>query len=497
MGNSKYLKNSLFSVMQTVITAISALVIFKLSASEVGLSVTGLWSYLASIIAITGFGSFGFANALLFYLPQYTTLKQYDRISDLVNTTFLSTFVLTAILCIVAYFIFYFTIPATVEAGLVPIANKILPLVLLSLFFLGLSSTYFSVLDGMMLMHLRAKIYIAGSLVFLFFGFFLIKKIGIIGIPIAQAAQSVTLLIAGFIAVKKHQPHYQFSLRPNKKIFSEIFKYGFNFQLISVTQILADPFIKTMVTKFAGPANTAIFDITMKILAAIRGLLISANQIVVPQVTVFNTLKNSSRLITFYKTNFKLIFLLGIIFFLTPLAFSDLFVDILFQKQVFNGTFILYNVALALFINALAFPAHFQYLGIGKLKWLVINNSVTALLMLISAPLIGYFAEGIYVVMAWSVPTIVGPIILINALNKEYNISTFKMIDRSSIFLLCAFALVILLNYNVSRWSTLENKPIQKILLQVAIYIAILFYPVLSNITFKKIVTRIKYRYGQ
>lgn len=497
MANTKLLKNSSFSVLQTIVTAITALVIFKLMALELGLAITGVWSYLASVIAITSFGSFGFANALLYYIPKYYTLHQYDRISNLINTTLYSIIGLTFILCFIAYLIFHFTIPFTVDDTLIPVANRLLPIVIFAFFFSGISSTYLSVLDGMMLMHLRAKITIAGSILFLILAFFFIKIFGIIGVPLAQAIQNVFMLAVSYILVKKNQHYYRFSITFDKQVFREIFRYGFKFQLISITQILADPFIKSMITKFAGTANTAIFDIIVKMLGAVRGLLISANQIIVPQVTVFNTLNNNSRLVTFYKTNFKIILLVGIILFFTPLAFSELFLTFLFNSTDFNSAFVLFNVSIALFVNALAFPAHFQYLGIGKLKWLVINNSITALLMLIAAPLLGYFAEGIYVVMAWSVPTVIGPIILMYAFSKEHKISTLQMIDKKAILFILAFVIVIVINYNLREWKGFNESRLAMYGAQALIYTSLLAYPILSNITLKKIIARIRYRYAK
>jgi len=497
MAKSKLLKNSSFSVLQMIITAIVALILFKLMVSELGLEITGLWSYLSSLTAITAFGSFGFSNSLLYYIPKYTASKRQDQISSLVNTTFYSIFGLTSLLCLLAYLIFHFTIPFTINASIVPLANKLLPVVLASFFFSGLSSTFLSVLDGMILMHIRAKINIAGTIIFLIAGFVLIRQFGIMGVPLAQLCQNVFLLLAGFFYVKKHQPHYHFSLRFSRSTFREIFKYGFNFQLISVTQILAEPYIKSMLTKYAGTANVAIFDICQKIFGAGRGLIISANQTIVPHITVFKTLDHHTRLITFYKTNFRVILLLGAILFLAPLAFFNTLNLALFHSTGFNYTFILFNISIALFINALAFPAHFQYLGIGKLKWLVINNSVTALIMLISAPLIGHFIGGVYIVMAWSVPTLIGPVILMMAYSLEYHVSTIKTLGKDMLILLVALALVICINYNLTGHGYFKNSPVTLFCLHLAVFAGVLAYPVFTNITIKKIATRIRRRYGK
>ncbi len=322
MKNSRILKNSSFSVLQTIVTAVAALLLFKLMVAHAGLKITGLWSYLSSVNAITAFGSYGFANALLYYVPKFQMQQGENKITDLINTTFFSVAGFTSILCILSYIIFHFVIPLTIEKSLTGEAFKLLPFVILSFFFSGLSSTYLSVLDGLILMHMRAKITITGSFIFLVSGSILLFKIGIVGIPIAQLIQNIFLLITSFFVVKKRMPSYKFSFIFNTHIFKNIFRYGFNFQVMSVTQIISDPFMKSMITKFAGSGYTAMFDFCIKLLSVFRSLLISANLSIVPQITIFNTSGKQSEIKRYYKANFQLVLIAGIIFFFIAIGNS-------------------------------------------------------------------------------------------------------------------------------------------------------------------------------
>ena len=135
MKNSKLFKNSWFSVFQTIVVAIVAILLFKLMVVHLGLKITGLWSYLSSLTAITAFGSSGFANALLFFIPKYQFAQNDANVKTLINTSFVAVLSISIVLCILAYSIFIYIIPFTVNADMVSIANSLLPYIVLSFFF--------------------------------------------------------------------------------------------------------------------------------------------------------------------------------------------------------------------------------------------------------------------------------------------------------------------------------------------------------------------------
>ncbi len=496
MKDSKIFKNSSFSVLQTIAMAIAALLLFKLMVVHLGLKVTGLWSYLSSLTAITAFGSSGFANALIFFIPKYQSGYDDSKVKSLINTSFVAVSAISILLCILAYGIFIYVIPFTVSADLVHIANSLLPYIVLSFFFSSLAANYLSVLDGLMLMHVRSKINMAGAFIFLLAGFILLLKVGIIGIPIAQLIQNIFLLASSFIAVKKQIPSYKFSVEFNKGVFKSVFKYGFSFQLLSITQI-SDPFMKAMITKYSGSGTTAIFDFCVKLLSVFRSLIISANLSIVPQISIFKALGKLSRIKTFYRANFKLVLLLSLVLFLSPLVLTDT-VSIFFLDKTSNDfNFILYNVAIGFLINALAFPAHFHNLGTGHLKWNVINNFVTTILIFILAPLLGKYMGGKYIVMSWSIAAIIGSIVLIASYSSQSKISIFSFFNRNILMIIASIFCAGILNKYLNELPIIKSSPLTIFctnLLTLALFIS---YPLYKNVTICKIKNRIMAKYSK
>ena len=460
-----------------------------------GLKITGLWSFLSSINAITGFGSFGFANALLFYIPKYQLENDDKKVSSLINTSFFSVLFFTTTLCALSFVIFGLIIPHTVETEFINQAYRLLLFVILSFFFSGLSATYLSILDGLMLMHIRAKINMAGSFVFLITGYILLLKIGIAGIAIAQLVQNIFLLITSFLFVQRHIPSYRFSISFNRPVFKNIFRYGFNFQVISITQIISDPFMKSMITRYAGMHNTAIFDFCIKLLSVFRSLLISANQSIVPQITVYKAIGNQKRIQIFYKANFKLVLFASVILFLSPVAMSDS-ISLFFLGHTSNDfNFILLNVSLGLLINAIAIPAHFYYLGTGNLKWNVINNIVTAALILIFTPLIGEMIGGVYVVVCWSIAAIIGSSILITAINKENSFSRLPLFGTNTVVLFFLIVFAVILNHYINQLPVIKQSHSALIIINLLILIGCLSYPIFKDTTVKKILKTLRRNY--
>jgi O-antigen/teichoic acid export membrane protein len=236
-----------------------------------------------------------------------------------------------------------------------------------------------------------------------------------------------------------------------------------------------------MITKFGGAAYTAIFDFIIKLLSISRNLIIAANQTIVPQLTIYTGLKKVTTLKTLYKANFKTVLFLSILLFLTPLAFSDA-LSIFFLNEKSNlFCFILLNVSLGLLINAFALPAHFHFLGIGQIRWNVLNNILTATLMLVSAPLLGYFFQAKYIVLSWSISTMAGPILLMYVMHKQYKLSLHIFYSWHNLLLIISIIIAIIVNKFVANGILSTNQVYINVAVSLIVYLAIVVLPIKSH----------------
>jgi O-antigen/teichoic acid export membrane protein len=408
MSNSGLIKNSTYSVIQTITVSLSTLLIYKLLIYNFGLNQTGLWSYLASILTITSMGSIGFANSLIYYVPKYLIENDFSGLKTLINTSLIFTTIFTVVLCIITYFIFYIIIPFTIDKEFVYSANQLLFYIVISFFLSGISNTFLAVIDASGLMYKRSKIIIICTAIYLLLCILMIQKWGIIAIPLADIIKNALIIILSFNVVKQNIPSYSLQVSIDKKALTSIFKYGYKFQIISITQIISDPFFKSLVTKFSGTGTTAIFDICLKLLAASRQILIAINQSITPAVATLNTKKQLENISSLFISNFKMTYLVGIFLLLSPFMFSDVLSILMLgsSNSIFNFTLICLGVAL--FVNTISTPAHFVCLGTGKLKWTMLNNIISSGLMFLITPLIGVLIGGNFIILGWAIPTIVG-----------------------------------------------------------------------------------------
>lgn len=479
-------------MLQTVSMSLAALILFKLMVTYAGLRETGLWSLLSSVTTITGIGSFGFANALLYYVPRFLLEQKAEQpVGRLINTGLVAVAGTTLLLCLAAYLIFRVLIPVTVEKELVEKGLTMLPFVIGAFFVSGPATTYMTVLDGLQLMHIRARIQMLGSIIFLLLGWIFLMNWGISGVPLAQLAQQLFLLAAGLLFTQKKLPGYRLLPQFDRGTFNTIFRYGFNFQVISLTQIVSDFFMKSMLTRFAGSTYTALFDFSIKLLSFFRVLLISANQTIVPKVTEFKTLKKSSRIVTFYKANFRVISLLSVLLFLFPVALSDSISLIFLNQTGGDFNFILLQVALGLMVNAMAFPAHFHYMGKGQVRWNVINNLVAAFIILVGTPLLGMTLGGKYLVLSWSVAAAIGSLILLLAFKRENGISLRPFADRQFFGLLGGMVLAAVVNHNLMRHPLLAGKPLAGLLAGCIVLASCMAYPLWSSNSIRKMIGKL------
>jgi hypothetical protein len=83
------------------------------------------------------------------------------------------------------------------------------------------------------------------------------------------------------------------------------------------------------------------------------------------------------------------------------------------------------------------------------------------------------------------------------AYSLEYHVSTIRTLGKDMLVLLIALALVIVINYNLESYGYFKNSPVTLFCLHLAVFAGVMAYPVLTNITIKKIATRIRRKYAK
>jgi O-antigen/teichoic acid export membrane protein len=265
-------------------------------------------------------------------------------------------------------------------------ARALLPYALTTLVIGALSGVCLSALDGCQRMDLRAILGTTGSLVQLISAYCLVPRLALLGLAIGQVIQSVAVFVAGIALLLKLVGPGLYDFKGwRKSTFVELIRYGTGFQAAAFGQILFEPAVKAILTRYSGLEFTGYYEMANRMILQLRSLLVSAYQSLVPYVA--GALKSEEELRGIYISSYRLLF------FFAALGFGFVGLVLPFALQLWLGRFVPRFIEigelclLGWALNTLNTPAYFIFLGIGKLRWPVLAHTV-----------IGVFSAGLGIV---------------------------------------------------------------------------------------------------
>jgi O-antigen/teichoic acid export membrane protein len=295
----------------------------------------------------------------------------------------------------------------------------------------SLSGVTLSALDGCQRMDLRAVLGITGSLVQLVSAYCLVPRLALLGLAIGQVMQSVVVLLSGiFLLLKLIGPELYDFRGWRKSIFMELIRYGTGFQAAAVGQILFEPAVKAILTRYSGLEFTGYYEMANRMVLLLRSVLVSAYQSLVPYVA--SAFKSEEELGGIYVSSYRLLFFFSALGF----GFAGLFLP--FALQIWLGRFVprfLEIGELCLFgwsINTLSAPAYFIFIGTGKLRWPVLSHAAIGAFSAALGILFGRLFGGFGVLGAVMVVLVFGSQMLPYAFHVQHKIPWRWLIPRES-----------------------------------------------------------------
>jgi len=205
--------------------------------------------------------------------------------------------------------------------------------------------------------------------------------------------------------------------------------YGVNFQIVSVSAIFFDFTTKAFLSKFGGLSDVAYFDMATRMVLQLRGVVSSANQVIVPYVSSINEI-DPGRLPAVYRRSYELVSYIALGAFGALLCVLPI-VSLLWIGRT-ESTFLIFGslLTLAWGLNSLSGPAYFANLGTGKLYW---NTRAHVVIGLVNATLgyaLGYRFGSRGVVIGLVVALVAGSSLVIIAYHRENNISNRVLLPK-------------------------------------------------------------------
>jgi O-antigen/teichoic acid export membrane protein len=439
--------NAFYSMIQVTISGILLFILYKFLLRILGSEIFGLWALILGITSFSQIADFGFSASLTKFVAKYDALNDKVKINGIIQTVIISTAAISLVILAALYPLAKFILTRTVSSGLIGIANKVIPLSIVSFWFAIISNTIQSSLDGLQLIKLKNLIILVYYFLNCVFLLLASIKFGILGMAYAQIILNIIILILNWVFLRKNLKFLpKLPIVWQKESFKEIIGYSVTFQLSSVVRIFFEPIVKIFIARFNGLSLVSYFELASKLIIKLRQIIYSANYVLVP---VFANLreKNPGKISNIFKKSYYVIFLLSILLFPSIILFSPLISRIWIGE--FNKSFIIFLIFLsaAWFINTLNNPAYILNLGIGEVIWNLYSELAIMIINILLILLIGRSIGSYGVIISWSIALSVGSFLIsIPAIFKKF-IGIRELVEKKSmpVLLFSIFYIIIFL----------------------------------------------------
>jgi O-antigen/teichoic acid export membrane protein len=221
-----------------------------------------------------------------------------------------------------------------------------------------------------------------------------------------------------------------------------MFQYGVNFQVASVFAMLFEPTTKVLMAKFGGLTSTAYYEMANRMVMQFRAVLISANQVMVPQVA--NLGENApGEIRKAYSDSYRVIFFLALPLYASVAAVAPLASEIWIGRydQSFVGYVILLSAGF--WLNNLIAPAYFVNLGTGMLRWNTLAHITIGLLNIALGYFLGVAFGGGGVVFGYVLALVSGSSLVVLGYHRDHHIPLAELFPLESklLFFACCLGL--------------------------------------------------------
>lgn len=492
MPSSKKITINAFSaVVQVVFTALLYFFLYKYLLATVGVQQLGIWSLILSFSSIANLANLGMTSGLVKFVAEYIVENDNSKLGKLIFTSVLSMSVLFVCLSLIILLGAEFFLQYVIDKQFLNIALEILPYSLASLCINAIGGVFTSVLEGYQKNYIRNFIYIVSGIIMfggtvLFTSFYKLK-----GVAIAQLIQSVFIFFAALVFTLKISSNNKIRYwKWDKESFRELFSYGYKFQLVSISQLLYEPATKLLLSKYGGLILLGHYEMATKAVNQFRALLTNANQVVIPVIAEKAKTEDSAFLRSFYIKMNRILLLFNLPL-STFLILATPIISLLWLGSFnFDFIFSMFVLVGSTFINIMCGPAYFSSMGEGKLNVLVIVHVSMAVINIILGIILGLYAGGYGIILAWSIALSLGSIFVIINYNRSLKISFFDIFQKEEGKLLLVSFFIIILNILSYQFVLAERNSIKIIL---GIFSLFLYLPIVfKNENVRQLISSIK-----
>lgn len=427
--------NAIASFSQAIVVGICYFFLYKYLLKTVGSEELGLWSLVVASSSMAGMGSMGIGGSVVKFVADADAHKDYKKIESIFHTSIVIVLPVIGLLCLILYGVLPGILASAVSKDLYPLALRLIPVALLNFFLNACAGIFCSTIDGLQFIYIRNFIASCLIILYLVLTFIFVPVWGLVGVVYAQIVQSTIMIISYLTVIYIKLPGFNlFRLRIQRHIFKELFNYGVNFQVMSLSDLFFDPITKYFLSRFGGLSVTGFYDMAGKLVSQLRSLIVSSLQVIVPAIANVSA-KGFSDIKDLYLKWFPNLFSATLILITSIVAMANYIAVIWVGRREETFIIILILLSIGWFFNIISSFAYFIDLGTGDLKWNVRAHVIQSSANLILGYLFGRLIGGVYVVLAPATALIIGTFILLIPFNKHYQLKFKELFGREMLLL--------------------------------------------------------------
>lgn len=440
MKRRQILLNALTTFAQIACNAAILFFLYRFLVHAIGLAGLGIWSLVLATTSVVALANQGFSTSIVKFVAQYAARESPADVSSLVQTAELSLGVGVGLLLLVLYPAAKWGLALILPHANLSSAYEILPYAVASLWINVTGSVLQAGLAGHEFITECNYVDVGGSALYFILALALVPSRGLLGLGYAQLAQAIACFLSIWSLLRRRVAGLPIIPRKwSRPLFREMAGYGAHFQLITASQSLREPVTKALLTKFAGPAMTGLYDMSSRLVVTVRECLVQANQVLIPTVSSLQE-RDPAVVPEVYAKSYQLIFYLAIPVFTLIVLISPLVSSIWLGR--YDAVFVEFVALLASgwLVNVLSNPAYVVDLGTGALRWVSAGCVLTAILNAVFGLLAGKFFGAIAIVVATALSLAIGYIVILTAYHIEHRVAFRTLIPPHSTGIVTASA---------------------------------------------------------
>lgn len=442
-------RNAAMASSQVLLSGGMLFALYYFLLRQIGPSQLGIWSIVLATSSAVRLSELGLSGGVVRFVAKYVARQDEISASNVIQTAVLSIATLLALILVLFFPIIgsllrYFIPPEGYLQGM-----NLLPFAFISLWLGTIGGIFTSGLDGVLRTDVRSYIMIGGTAIHLALVFVLVPTYGLLGLGYSQVIQSTFILVLSWCMLRRELSSLPlFPYRWDRRLFSEMFKYGLNIQVGSVAQMLFDPATKMLLSKFGGLDSVAFFEMADRMVKQVRSLVVSANQVMIP---VFSKMQEEApeQISSVYQKSYGLLLFVALPIFsgivaMTPII-SQLWIG------MYQPLFVSFSLILAVgwFLSTLITPAYISNMGTGHLGWNTMAHLVVGVLNIIFGAVFGYMFGGKGVVAGFVVALVLGSVLVIVNYHRKHKISFSVLIPKKHVLFFLASIFVPICSWNL------------------------------------------------